>query len=416
MRLIVQPGRGLAARRGSSVLFIADAADAAIEDLLRVLDGNDPAAVIDDLFDVIRLHRPNVVTGFCALVDDGEQLRVAIHGALELAGEDDSGSIHLAGRDAKSRVEDALGDDVKELSVAVKSPKAAGDPFLDLVDGVVEAGSITLAERGAKRVARPAKAKPARTAAAPKPAPRPEPEPEPEPEPVEEEPIPEEEPVVAAAPVAPARPAPRPAPPPPPAPPPQPAPVAEEIGTVLGGPPPVEVAVSDIKHALTMAVPVGGPAPTHAEAPDVEGRLCRNGHLNSPTAPSCWICGAAMSNETARGARPPLGRLTTKDKRSYVVDGDFILGRKTDQAPDVVAGKARGIDVPVTEQTVSRVHAEIRLRGWDVVVVDLKSSNGTYYLPPGATSWLRVDSDTGTPIVPGTTITVGGLELFFEGL
>ncbi|HEY6875249.1 MAG TPA: hypothetical protein VI384_02705, partial [Candidatus Dormibacteraeota bacterium] len=308
MRLIVQPGRGLAARRGSSVLFVADSADAANEDLLRVIDGNDPAAVIDDLFDVIRLHRPNVVTGFCALVDDGEQLRVAIHGALELIGEDDSGSIHLAGRDAKSRVEDALGDDVKELTVAIKSPKAAGDPFLDLVEGVVEAGSITLVERGAKRAARPAKAKPARTAAAPKPAPRAEPEPEPEP--VGEEPILEEEPVAAAAPVAPTRPAPRPAPPAPaPAPAPQPAPVAEEIGTVLGGPPPVDVAVSDIKHALTMAVPVGGPAPTHAEAPDVEGRLCRNGHLNSPAAPSCWICGAPISNESARGARPPLGRL-----------------------------------------------------------------------------------------------------------
>src|ERR1051326_3250680 len=138
MRLIAQPGRGVASRRGACILFVADASEPALEDLLRIAQaGGEAAGVIDDLFDVVRQHRPTEVSAFCVVLEDEGQLRVAIHGALELSGEDAEGSIHLAGRDAKSRVEDSLGEAVQELSVAARSPKASQDPFLDLVEGVV---------------------------------------------------------------------------------------------------------------------------------------------------------------------------------------------------------------------------------------------------------------------------------------
>ena len=171
---------------------------------------------------------------------------------------------------------------------------------------------------------------------------------------------------------------------------------------------------SEIRRAATIAHQALGPAPEHVEAPEVEGRLCLNGHLNNPSVGECWVCGTAVGAETARGPRPPLGRLTTKDKKSYIVDTNFVIGRRPGMAEDVAAGRARPIEVPDEHHDVSRRHAELKVEGWDLMLHDLGSSNGTYYLVAGATDWVRVQPAQPVRVESGTIITLGGYEILFE--
>jgi hypothetical protein len=348
-RLIVRPGPGLVARYGPVVLLVAQSDHPAAAELVAAARNTDVAAGVEMMFEVVRRKRPELVTPFCAVIQDGDELRVAVNGAIEVLAVARDSTIRVAGRDATSGVEESLGAEVSVLAIGDQPPDPAAGPLLDLVEGVVPAASITLVPRAP--LATPAVA---------------------------------------------------------------PAAVPE---TVAGQqPPPVEAAVAEIRRAATIAHQTLGPAPEHVEAPEVEGRLCTNGHLNNPSVGECWVCGAAVGAETARGPRPPLGRLTTKDKKSYIVDTNFVIGRRPGMAEDVAAGRARPIEVPDEHHDVSRRHAELNVEGWDLILRDLGSSNGTYYLVAGATDWVRVQPAQPVKIESGTIITLGGYEILFESV
>src|SRR5438105_3217269 len=459
MRLIVRPGRGVVARYDRVVLLVAQADDPAAADLIAAARGTDAKAAVDRMFEIVRRREPQVVSPFCALIQDGGELRVAIHGAMEVLAVTGDSTLRVAGRDAASGVEESLGAEVSRLAIGKQTPPVSAEPLLDLVEGIVSAGSIQLVPRGeAAPVAEPevrmepplmevpslaaapmapppvapppvapppvvpaplapAPVAPAPVApplvAAPPPPPAPAPPPPAAPAPVAQAPVaqapvapaPVASPPVAQAPAAPA------------AAPPAAAPPSADKATLAGQPPPpLASALADLRRAATISHEVLGKAPEHVDAPEVEGRLCPNGHLNNPILRECWVCGTSVSGQTARGPRPPLGRLTTKDKRSYIVDSNFVIGRKPGMAEDVAAGKARPIEVPEEHPGVSRRHAELLVEGWDLVLRDLGSSNGTYYLVAGETDWRRVEPDRPVKIASGTIITLGGFEILFDTL
>ena len=57
--------------------------------------------------------------------------------------------------------------------------------------------------------------------------------------------------------------------------------------------------------------------------------------------------------------------------------------------------------------TVSRVHAEVRIRDWDVLLVDAGSRNGTFVVPSGAPAWERVPVRAPLRLEPGTRVRLG---------
>lgn len=71
----------------------------------------------------------------------------------------------------------------------------------------------------------------------------------------------------------------------------------------------------------------------------------------------------------------------------------------------VTIGRLSDCDVPVTDESVSRRHAEVRRRGSDIVVVDLGSTNGTKVNGAGVKERQLADGDE---------ITVGSTRLRFE--
>ncbi|MEZ0112323.1 hypothetical protein ABH920_006342 [Catenulispora sp. EB89] len=109
---------------------------------------------------------------------------------------------------------------------------------------------------------------------------------------------------------------------------------------------------------------------------------CPGEHPNPPEAESCRVCGSPIPDRRVSTVpRPPLGELMlSTDPEPLRLERDVVLGRSPGDT-DLPAGRRPDI-VRVSDPEVSREHVEIRLDGWQVLVVDLGSRNGTYVAPP----------------------------------
>jgi hypothetical protein len=159
------------------------------------------------------------------------------------------------------------------------------------------------------------------------------------------------------------------------------------------------------------------PAESVVEGVQVQGIVCSRGHFNDPTSIYCATCGISMVHQTHNlvpGPRPPLGVVVLDDGSVYPLKDDYVLGREPENAEDVLAGRALPLPLEDPEAAVSRVHAKIVLQGWDVRIVDVHSSNGTYVAKPGDAGWTRLPADEPTTILPGTRVTMGSRSMVFD--
>jgi len=156
-------------------------------------------------------------------------------------------------------------------------------------------------------------------------------------------------------------------------------------------------------------------APTPGSSPSVHAVQCPAGHLNPTHAGACRVCGAAIDDqEHVSVPRPVLGTLTFTDGRVVTVSGPLIIGRSpkvegvlTGEAPELVK-----VSSPLKE--VSSSHLEVRLEGWQVLVVDRQSTNGTVVTAPGRDPQ-RLRPGEPVPITPGTTVNLADeAEFVFE--
>jgi hypothetical protein len=192
---------------------------------------------------------------------------------------------------------------------------------------------------------------------------------------------------------------------------------------ILGAPldearPPLDVGsppAAGRSDAGPMAEPAASPEST-AE-PQARGYLCSRGHLNDPRSHFCVLCGIRMNERTGvlvLGARPPLGLLVLDDGATYTIDAEYLVGRMPDVDERVRDGSWRAIVVEDQQGGISRVHAEVRVNGWDVLLVDPGSRNGTFIAGPGADAWNPVPPRQPHRLVPGTRVRMGGRTLVFE--
>jgi pSer/pThr/pTyr-binding forkhead associated (FHA) protein len=57
---------------------------------------------------------------------------------------------------------------------------------------------------------------------------------------------------------------------------------------------------------------------------------------------------------------------------------------------------------------VSRIHARVELDGWQVLLTDLNSANGTQVLMPGERTPISLQPGVPTPLQAGAQIRLGG--------
>ncbi len=149
----------------------------------------------------------------------------------------------------------------------------------------------------------------------------------------------------------------------------------------------------------------------------VDGFLCSRGHLNDPRGHFCAQCGIRMAELTGiitKGRRPPLGLLLFDNGATFVLDHDYLIGREPEPDPDVRSGELRPLVLIDQSGGISRRHAEVRLRGWDVVLIDRGSANGTLVALRDADQWRAVVPGQPIQLLPGMRISMGRRTLSFE--
>lgn len=331
--------------------------------------------------------------GFAALAPHSTGLAVFVDGDVTVTVDGEE----ISGADSLAWVERLIPWPVSSVTVALRqtAAPAQGSPFR-LDGGVIPAGSFAVPLDH-----QPSEMTPAEPA----------------------------ELVVPATPSVPAPPAPS-APSPPPAPP--TPPVAEAPAPPVGRPlpPPVadehisfqSVLMSDVDDDMDdfEPLPIVESADQVADASaqeEVRGVYCKNRHFNDPRVLFCGICGINMVQQTpvlVKGVRPPLGVLVLDDGSVFQLDNPYLLGR--DPGPDarITSGEFRPLPIIDQSNQVSRVHARLEMRGWDVVLIDNNSTNGTFVHVPKTPDWVRMPPGTEQTLVQGTRIRIGHRTLAYN--
>ncbi|MEP7104478.1 MAG: FHA domain-containing protein [Chloroflexota bacterium] len=392
MRASVRSGTGVIARFRETALFVPSATGEGVGQLLEAYRSvrARPGKLADALFDV-RTPEP-----FCALSQDAEGLHVVLHGAITVVAQVDGERLVLGGHRSTARSEEVLAGAIEWLVIGEEGEEPTAGDLFDLVEGVVPGGGLELVFGGASS-ARPrpvTEPSPSATAhlsrdevhemlqAAPTPAADPESAAAPPAAAVDQQAI--SPPAPGDAPAAPAEP-----PPIIPAPPGEPPAAADDNRTY-------------ILHAPAGADPAAAPAGVL-----VTGVLCENSHFNNPLAAACPLCGGKLLDQPVTGTRPVIAQLVLEDGRTQLLAGNIVLGRYPQSDPAVEQGQATPLVVAIDDSAISRVHAEMRLEGWSILIRDRQSRNGTYICPPGLDEWIRLEADHFVEIAPGTGVMLG---------
>jgi hypothetical protein len=386
LRLAPLPGDGLLARF-PSVVFFSPAAGAQAGELLDLCRsvaaaGPRPGRMLARRVAALLGASEEEYPPFCAVGQADEGVAVIVHGAVDVSCTADGTSVTLSGRDSTTWVDRVISGNVTEVHGVPSGASPPGvDALADLGSGVVPAGGFALGPDASAVAAEEP------TGAAPAVAPAP---------------VPAEASAAASS-----RPSAAPAPP-------QPEPAASrphiDFESVL--------LVDAQPEEQRAPLPVGGTAPEpETPAGMVQGIYCSRGHFNDPNNLFCGVCGIGLVQQTHNlvlGPRPPLGFLVFEDASTYSLDSDYVIGRDPSDDPRVRSGAARALAIDDPERTVSRVHAEVVLNGWQVQLVDRGSTNGTFIWDEPAAAWTTLVKDQPNTLKPGVRAAVGRRTFLFE--
>jgi hypothetical protein len=198
--------------------------------------------------------------------------------------------------------------------------------------------------------------------------------------------------------------------------PPPPASAAFEAVLLVGDappPPPPPRPPLSVRTIGEEAVPDDGPAPVI-----VPGVRCSRNHHNNPAALYCSSCGIKMGVHrtlvVVEGPRPPLGILVLDDGSTIPVQNDMVIGRDPSVDELVAGGTALPIRVEDETSSISRAHLLVSLDGWEVLIADRGSSNGTAIRTGDAEPWRRLATSERVHIATGTQIKLGERLLVFD--
>lgn len=110
--------------------------------------------------------------------------------------------------------------------------------------------------------------------------------------------------------------------------------------------------------------------------------VCQYGHASPQNATHCRTCGVPIAPQGPQLVpRPVLAVLRSSDGTTADVDRAVLVGR----APSPQRSTARAprlLTLPSPGHDISRTHVEVGPDGWQVIVTDLHSTNGTILVDP----------------------------------
>ncbi|SFS03275.1 Forkhead associated (FHA) domain, binds pSer, pThr, pTyr [Agrococcus baldri] len=122
-----------------------------------------------------------------------------------------------------------------------------------------------------------------------------------------------------------------------------------------------------------------------ATGPLVLSTLCPEGHVNAPGTPQCSQCGAAIDEGSAAQRRRPEVAVAVLTSGERVPLGRGVVIGRRPRSRRVEDGRVpRLVTVESPGEDISRSHIELRMEDWNLVAIDLSSTNGTLLLREGA--------------------------------
>jgi hypothetical protein len=130
------------------------------------------------------------------------------------------------------------------------------------------------------------------------------------------------------------------------------------------------------------------------KAPTLLALRCKLGHLSPTYAATCRVCGAELGEQNpVEAVRPSLGQLVLSNGSAVVLDKGVIFGRSPQSDLEDPAERPNLVRL-IDSAEISRMHASIMLDGWQVLLRDLGSQNGTILTLPGhAPEQIRPNED-----------------------
>lgn len=160
--------------------------------------------------------------------------------------------------------------------------------------------------------------------------------------------------------------------------------------------------------------PDDAPAPRAEDGPrrgEVRAVRCSSGHANPPGAAACRVCGAEIADPVVvTVSRPVVARLVFESGLVVEVDRSQVVGRRP-TAPPEAEEIPNLVTLPSPDGDISRSHVAVRVEGWDLLVEDVGSTNGTEVQLPGHDP-LRLREHDPMLVVVGTEVTLAGAVRF----
>jgi hypothetical protein len=176
---------------------------------------------------------------------------------------------------------------------------------------------------------------------------------------------------------------------------------------------PAIVGDHDGETVARASLPLPTSVPIDRQPEGVEAAFCPDRHPNAPQSSICRICGAPVSSITSRIPQPVIGRLVLSTGGAHDLIGTIILGRNPHGDRFQGGSAPRLVSLPFTH--ISGTHLELRVEAWEVLALDLKSTNGTY-LRRGHDPLVRLP-ESPTTLRRGDILEFGdGLRMAFEEL
>jgi hypothetical protein len=319
---------------------------------------------------------------FAVVASRGSELVAVVHGPVELV-EDQGGEQHrlYGGEDVGSWLNRVL-----RGAQALRAGQAGDDEGLaDLREGVIRASGFLLVPPSGRAALRATSSQPAQA------SPRPRETAQPQPQPVL---------------------------------------VADEVLLDADSPTVIDQAFADAdvtmvdrdsadstdSAVLAERETVGQVLAPRTGAGNVSGLYCPHDHLNDPRDEFCRVCGLPLvpGGPEVEGPRPPLGKLTWDNGEVHELLGAALVGRDVGLDGSVVSGELAALVPSGQNDSMSRVHAELRPSGWDVVVIDRGSTNGTFIWDEASKAWQRLLPDEPHVVRPGAVLAFGERTATFE--
>jgi hypothetical protein len=153
------------------------------------------------------------------------------------------------------------------------------------------------------------------------------------------------------------------------------------------------------RRPLDIAPPVLRPvtAPT-----PIATKFCPKRHPNNPDTERCTVCQMDLrAVSTIVDITPEaVARLLLEDGTAIDVAEPLLIGRSPRET-------TRSDTLTVTGRQVSRVHFVLEVAGWQLLIRDADSTNGTFLARPGERGRLRVPTDSPVAVHVGDTIQFG---------